>query len=447
MSCNTGKCLRMTRESQVKIMSEHVASQTMNLVLLTEHYPYGDQEAFLETEIRVLSRRFREIHIYTFASNKEKLTRIVPANVKVIKVRFNANCFCDFYILLSRRGMEDIKFVTKEYRYTLTHTLSSLTKLYAVAQRCILPHLLKEEIANTVFYSYWFSHLAYALACFKEKNPQAFCVTRAHRYDNFVEYDSCFMRKYILDNIDAVLPISLEGEMEIHNRMLSYFPNNRIKVHLHHLGVEISEAVNPVSDGVIRIVSCSNILPIKRLDMIIDALAAIEEFDIEWVHFGGGRDDAMIHKYAERVLNLKKNITFHFKGSTPHEEVIKYYRTNHVDVFVNASDHEGIPVSVMEAMAAGIICIARSVGGNSELVIDNETGILLPKEAEAAHLCKAIKHVLELDVKTRNYLKANAMKKVYDDFDVNKVYDSFVDDLLKMFDQHMHLVNAKSRKK
>ena len=86
MSCNTGKCLRMTRESRVKIMSEHVASQTMNLVLLTEHYPYGDQEAFLETEIRVLSRRFREIHIYTFASNKEKLTLIVPANVKVIKV-------------------------------------------------------------------------------------------------------------------------------------------------------------------------------------------------------------------------------------------------------------------------------------------------------------------------------------------------------------------------
>lgn len=48
------------------------------------------------------------------------------------------------------------------------------------------------------------------------------------------------------------------------------------------------------------------------------------------------------------------------------------------DLFVLASAHEGLPVSIMEAMAAGLPVVATAVGGVPEAVVNGETGILLP---------------------------------------------------------------------
>jgi glycosyltransferase involved in cell wall biosynthesis len=54
------------------------------------------------------------------------------------------------------------------------------------------------------------------------------------------------------------------------------------------------------------------------------------------------------------------------------------------DVFVLASDYEGNPLTVMEAMAAGLPVVATSVGGVPELVVPDETGLLVePGDGQA----------------------------------------------------------------
>ena len=48
------------------------------------------------------------------------------------------------------------------------------------------------------------------------------------------------------------------------------------------------------------------------------------------------------------------------------------------DVFTLASAHEGLPVAVMEAFAAGLPVVATAVGGVPEQVVDGREGLLVP---------------------------------------------------------------------
>jgi glycosyltransferase involved in cell wall biosynthesis len=54
------------------------------------------------------------------------------------------------------------------------------------------------------------------------------------------------------------------------------------------------------------------------------------------------------------------------------------------DLFCLTSRREGVPVSILEAMAAGKAVVATEVGGVSELVVSGETGLLAPAEDDAA---------------------------------------------------------------
>ena len=63
------------------------------------------------------------------------------------------------------------------------------------------------------------------------------------------------------------------------------------------------------------------------------------------------------------------------------------------DVYVNSSVSEGMSNTILEAMAAGKPVVATSVGGNSELVLDGETGFLVPA-GDSAALAKRIDEVL-----------------------------------------------------
>jgi glycosyltransferase involved in cell wall biosynthesis len=55
------------------------------------------------------------------------------------------------------------------------------------------------------------------------------------------------------------------------------------------------------------------------------------------------------------------------------------------DVFVLSTNHEGLPISILEAMAAGLPIVATAVGGVPEEVVDGETGVLVPHADEAAN--------------------------------------------------------------
>jgi len=88
----------------------------------------------------------------------------------------------------------------------------------------------------------------------------------------------------------------------------------------------------------------------------------------------------------------KETKLIEFLGAQNHEKVVKYLRA--ADIFTLASvsvegDREGVPTSIMEAMAAGLPVAATNVGGIPELVKNGENGILVEEKNPSA-LAQAI---------------------------------------------------------
>jgi glycosyltransferase involved in cell wall biosynthesis len=80
-------------------------------------------------------------------------------------------------------------------------------------------------------------------------------------------------------------------------------------------------------------------------------------------------------------------------------------RLGRADVFCLPSFSEGLPVSIMEAMAVGTPVVTTHIGGIPELAVDGETALLVPA-GNAAHLAGALAKVLENDVLRRQMVEA-----------------------------------------
>jgi glycosyltransferase involved in cell wall biosynthesis len=149
-------------------------------------------------------------------------------------------------------------------------------------------------------------------------------------------------------------------------------------------------------DDVVRIASCSFMVPVKRLDLLYRGLQATARLKpahtFEWHHIGDGPTRAQIEALAQATN--PSNLTCHFWGRLQNEEVMAFYKNHPIDFFMNVSASEGIPLSIMEAQSCGIPVIATAVGGNPEIVSE-ETGHLLSPNPTPTEIAAAISTILD----------------------------------------------------
>jgi glycosyltransferase involved in cell wall biosynthesis len=91
---------------------------------------------------------------------------------------------------------------------------------------------------------------------------------------------------------------------------------------------------------------------------------------------GEGPEKQSIRNLVD-CLGLADKISFGKK--TDYSEVPLDYRQ--ADIFVTTSRSDGTPVSILEAMASGLPCVATSVGGIPEWIENNRTGLLIEPES------------------------------------------------------------------
>jgi glycosyltransferase involved in cell wall biosynthesis len=128
-----------------------------------------------------------------------------------------------------------------------------------------------------------------------------------------------------------------------------------------------------------RLLSVGRIVHQKGLDLAMEALSGLKDIAWDWRIAGDGPQLAGLREALQRE---KMEGCVHLLGWTTPEALIHEYRS--ASVFVFPSRHEGMPNAVLEAMASGLPVIASRIAGNEELVIDGETGRLVPAgDAEA----------------------------------------------------------------
>ncbi|MDP4189427.1 MAG: glycosyltransferase family 4 protein [Bacteroidota bacterium] len=109
------------------------------------------------------------------------------------------------------------------------------------------------------------------------------------------------------------------------------------------------------------------------------------------------------------------------------------------DLFVLSSRFEGMPNSILEAMAAGKAIVASDVNGNSELIKDKETGLIVPPNNPLA-IAGAIEKLIDRP-DLLEQLGQNGRKRVHDYFSLNIMNQKLEEYLLKKLREHKEKIN------
>ena len=185
-----------------------------------------------------------------------------------------------------------------------------------------------------------------------------------------------------------------------------------------HTGADSLAARADSSDRPVTLVCVARLSPVKRIDLLLDALALISEVYRPWrcLIVGGGRLEADLRARAEK---LGLSAAVHFTGHV--EEVRPYLES--ADVCVLSSEKEGLPLSLVEAMAYGLPCVVTDVGGNREIVLHRRTGLLVEFGSPEA-LARAIEYLLG-HPEERKRMGEEALKHVRAHFDSSRMLERF----------------------
>lgn len=319
-------------------------------------------------------------------------------------------------IVLSRKNGIPLKSYAKNL---LAYNVCSDTLLWQVRRLVQQGKVLPER---TVVLSAWFSVEAYAAVRLKRLYPAFRVVSYAHAFEIKEAVNPCAYVSYNVqkhEGCDAVVFISRKTKDMYLQGVKKLYPHLREdNIQVAYLG-SIQRYPNRLSvaseDGILRIVSCSSAVSVKRIDHIIQALALCEQ-PVHWTHIGGGPLLESLKKLAQDTIGERANIAFQFLGGVSNQQVQEYYVTHPVDLFVNVSESEGLPVSIMEAMSYGIPVVATDVGGTGEIVTE-QTGILLDKAFSPQELCDVLCHYAVLPQPEKESFRAGARKMWSDKFD------------------------------
>ena len=179
----------------------------------------------------------------------------------------------------------------------------------------------------------------------------------------------------------------------------------------------------------VTILSVGRAVEKKGYDGLLRVLAQLpDELHWRFVHIGGGNLIKKLMKLS-RSLGIESKIDW--RGALPQDQVLSAYREAHIFVLnsriASDGDRDGLPNVLMEAQSQQLACIATNLSAIPELIIDGDTGILVPPDSPEM-LSRAITSLIK-DPILRQVLAKAGEQRVRNAF----ALDDGIDDLSKRF--------------
>ena len=239
-----------------------------------------------------------------------------------------------------------------------------------------------------------------------------------------------YFRKLIIKNADQATAIS--------QYLVNYLKKTKknLPVKLIPNGVDLEKFAREFSYGELSnladelglrpgakvIISTSRLVAKNGLDSLIKSLAVLqkkypqENWRLLLVGDGPLKESL---KLLVESLKLEKQVIF--KGGVEHGELPGYLKISHV--FARPSRSEGLGVSFLEAMAAGLPIIGSAVGGIPDFLTDKETGLFCDP-CQPEDIAEKIKLILDDDNLRKNIIK-KARALVEEKYDWNKIAEEY----------------------
>lgn len=231
---------------------------------------------------------------------------------------------------------------------------------------------IKPDLVHAHFIAKYGFHLPGLRCCPRVVSAWGDDVLILPKKSRFIRYYT----KKALFSADLIYAVS----RDIQNHILTDFriPTSRVKYL--PFGIDTDLFVSYTrgqqnSRTTIEIFSNRGFFPVYDNETLIEgfALAYQQDARLRLTLKGEGPEEERIRTLVD-TLNLSDCVEFRKK--TAYSEVSRDLQTP--DIFITTSVSDGTPVSLLEAMSSGLPCIATSVGGIPEWIVNNETGLLVP---------------------------------------------------------------------
>lgn len=241
-----------------------------------------------------------------------------------------------------------------------------------------------------------------------------------YRRMRFIErriYDKAKIIIAVNDNIKGELEqdykISKEKIATIHNGVntrIFYAMKNKDK---------IKEELGLISQEFI-VLYVGRLAAIKNIGLLIKAMHLLRKKNVVTLIVGKGPKESALKRLAKN-LGLGSNVRF--VGYIKNRNLVKMY--NAADVFVLPSVYEGMPLTLLEAMACGVPTIATNFQGLKSIMQNGETGIILEKTS-AECLAEKISYLHGEPEILRN-MSTKAIRVIEERFSWDKSVEKIID--------------------
>ena len=232
----------------------------------------------------------------------------------------------------------------------------------------------------------------------------------------FICHDKGFLP--LTKQFDEVIDVFIAHNFEVYNDIKTLLPHRIKDIHFIQHGVKIQHVIRKINDSknlnlvfLARHVKSKGIYDLPKINQFL----VDKNINVNWTILGDGEEREKFMKQMSSVPN------FSFKIPKTTDEVITVLKDQ--DIYILPSSHDGLPVSLLEAMSVGCVPIVYNFSEGIKNVITNDIGFVVDLDD-----VKAIADKIELLNNERNLLfkwSKNGVEKVEKEFNIKnqaKVY-------------------------